>query len=246
LDAAKKEHDTVREKSSILSQQAVLGNQVVKARSRAEASERQYATLCGLGKTKLQGWTETELSFCVPGPCPGACLSITFNLTNPSEVICVACIKPSLFSRYKGRPLRSVSSYFEARYRVLCEELSREKLASPRGIGAVLRKVEWIVGRTEQTARELAMLQRRYTTKLSSSDGQTSSLEVEFSYQKSTKVVVSFDVSEAYPFSPVNVGMHVYNGEVDLDGLRALLIKNAKPGFGYLSRTCDVIAAFLH
>jgi hypothetical protein len=72
-------------------------------------------------------------------------------------------------------------------------------------------------------------------------------VHVAFSDGKDNDVLVtSFDLNSSYPFGPLNVSFDLKEDEgLDLRYFQRQLMKNAKPGFGYLSRACDVISAAL-
>ena len=73
-------------------------------------------------------------------------------------------------------------------------------------------------------------------------------LTIDFtSRTRAAKLRVCFDIRDSYPFSPMDVCMDAMIGHdcVDVDALGRQLMKNATPGFAYLSRACDVIVAYL-
>jgi hypothetical protein len=69
-------------------------------------------------------------------------------------------------------------------------------------------------------------------------------VSVDFEGQ-SAKVVVDFKIELSYPSLPLEARMSLVQGSIDLDAVRKALVKNAKPGFGNLSRACDIIAAII-
>lgn len=137
-------------------------------------------------------------------------------------------------------------TFLEQQAASLCAMTCNEQLDSPLEIGPFLRRLEWLLGRMEYTASELAMIQHRYKATLSCGSSSPPRLEVEFPSSAGTaKLLATFELSDAYPFSPLSVCLDTFEAQVDAQAIQKLLIKNAKPGFGYLSRTCDVIAAYL-
>lgn len=202
-----------------------------------------------MGKLRPGLLHENELRFTFVGPCPAACIELAFNVDRGGEVTCRATNQPKLLSKEgRGKIPKSISSFFESRVSLLCSLASSERIDSALHIGSSLRRIEWEMCRIEQTGSELAMIQRRYRGQLifgSTSDSNPIFLEVEFTGTGKAELVATFELSPAYPFSPVNVELDVLEGEVDMEGIRKVLITNAKPGYGYLSRTCDMIAAIL-
>lgn len=208
----------------------------------------KWNTLKGLNVWMARTMTSTEMTFSYIGPCPKACVTVSFALSGTSSAPCMASVDPLAFPKHKSRnggKLKSVMPLLVSRTSLLCEKMSHEKV-DPTQIGAFLRRNGWDLCRIELTASELALLQRRYRATLSSNlsgEGHTYVLEVDFqSRTTSRKIRGSFIISEAYPFDALNTQLDLLEGETLLDELQQLLVKNAKPGFGYLSRTCDVIS----
>jgi hypothetical protein len=137
----------------------------------------------------------------------------------------------------------------QANIAMLIDSVNNKILASGRSIGEMLQRLEMLHGRLEMTANELFALQKRYGTMLEvDAVGSKSDflLSVNFtSLRGSMAMQATFELNTLYPFAPLNVSLDDRGGKVDVDLLRRQLVKNAKPGFGYLSRTCDTISAFL-
>jgi len=251
LQSAKSEQQVVISMVDAIDQHSTILVDHEKCHPVAAASERYWVTLKGLNKWKPMILEESELSFRFIGPCPKTCVRISFMLSEIGPISCKARVEPGFFPQEKSRVakhFKPVSAFLEKRTNFICSNASKEQLERPELVGDFLRRLTWTLGRLEHTASEVAMLMRRYKAVLLSPgkvNGSTA-MEVDFSSQTaSARVVASFVLSDAYPFAPLDVCLDVIEGEVDVEGMRKLLIKNAKPGFGYLSRTCDVIAAFL-
>ena len=217
----------------------------------AEAVARNFVSTKGLHKWQPVKLSETELSFQFVGPTPQSSIEVSFQRSSKG-MVCTARVDPHIFHSEEPRMFtrfRSVSGFLETRTASLTREIVGSAIASAIQIGECLQFIELQLGRLVQTAAELTMLYRRYNAILTPSQIPNSSnfqVEVDFNSQNSSaKLSATFELSEAYPFAPLNVRLDTMEGEVDVDGLRKVLIKNAKPGFGYLSRTCDVITAFL-
>ena len=67
-------------------------------------------------------------------------------------------------------------------------------------------------------------------------------LRVNFVFARG-KVEAFFELPGTYPFSLMDVELDVSEGDIDVDDIKANIVKTAKPGYGYLIRVCDVIAA---
>ena len=227
-------------------QYSTLADRLALAEGTARCSERDYSTICGLGKLRLLSLQQSEVSFYFAAPVPSACILIKFKASDSNSLVCEATLDENIASRCTGRPTKWAASFYNSRIQELCANSSLQSVANPCDMWDSLRQFEWTIGRIEDTAAELTMLQRRYKAALSCANDLVK-LDVEFtSSRELAKVVATFEITEAYPFSPVHMGFDVYDGDVDLGTLREIVITNAKPGYGYLSRTCDVIAAFLH
>jgi hypothetical protein len=249
LESATTEHQLVVDITESASRHSLLSSEHDKLRLAAESSERKWATLQGLGKWKPATLNESQLSFKFVGPCPSASVVVEFQLYGSAPVQCKARIDPTVFPRDKSQKsvhIKSVASFLEVRTCATCALVSLERLENPVFIGAYLHRLAWMLGRLETTALELTMLQRRYKAVLTNTGKSNFQLEVDFASRSGlAQLRATFELAEAYPFSPVGVCLDVFEGQVDVEGMRKLLIKNAKPGFGYLSRTCDVISAFV-
>ena len=142
--------------------------------------------------------------------------------------------------KYSG----TISSFLETSMGYLSSVSQSNQLHDASAIGRNVQKQSWQIGRLDLAARELYVLQRRYNAKLERTGRNSFSLLVDFE-SGSTKVAVDFGVDTAYPSFPVEVRMDLISGETDLAALQKSLVKNAKPGFGSLSRACDIVESFL-
>jgi len=97
------------------------------------------------------------------------------------------------------------------------------------------------MGRVEIVGKELSKVINRYKGRLQQSKADYQ-LSIQFfdSGENAHKIKANFEIRNSYPFDLLPFALE---GEGDLDTLRRQLIKNCKPGFGYLSRMCDIISA---
>lgn len=246
LDAALDEHALVQgivkaSETLTLTTQALENAKVL-----ASDNELQYSNVLGLGRFTPANMNDSELSFHYLGQNPASCVAVSFAILS-TRVLCQVKPCPEIFSKCaSGRPTKADAQYLKVAIADLCSGAARQIISSPTEIGSMLQLLEWKIGRLEQTAVELAMLRRRYNAQLQrpSSAGNYVQLEVEF-VGKSNKLLAYFEISPSYPFSAVSIGMDLLEGTVDMEDIQKQLIKHAKPGFGYLSRTCDVVAAYV-
>jgi len=250
LESATKEDQMISAVTAAISENRSLTNNVREMETVAESMEQGYITQNGISRWEPSRLDEQELSFHYIGPCPKACIAVAFPMSNPSSVTCSATVQPKLFrgsgAQSSKFPL-AVTGFLQRQATIICQSNNKIRLCSPKLIGQFLQQLEWQLGRTERTASELAALIRRYRAVLQlSDDSSTVQLEVEFAGRNgSSKLRAVFDITDNYPFAPLNVCLDTFGEKVDVECMRKLLIKNAKPGFGYLSRTCAVVEAYI-
>ena len=252
LIAANEEHHSLMGATGSVSAHTTLSEKMKAIQPTAESVSRKFTSTKGLYKWIPVNLTENKLSFRFVGASPESSIELSFRPSGVGPVSCKAVVDPQIFRAHSSivsSRFRTVSAYLRSRASAMCDKLSSQSVASPHRIGDILRQFELQHGRLEHTASELAMLHRRYNAILAPSQIPGSSnfqVEVDFSSSSSSaKLSAAFELTESYPFTPLDVRLDTFEGKVDVEGLRRLLIKNSKPGFGYLSRTCDVITAFL-
>ena len=110
----------------------------------------------------------------------------------------------------------------------------------------IVLNVGSFVSRLQLIGKEITKLLRRFAGKFSWSEStQVMHLNLLFVHSKNTlkhEIVACFHINLSYPYTPIEVDL---TGGVNTGELEQLLVKNAKPGIGYLTRSCDVISAFL-
>jgi len=182
-------------------------------------------------------------------------LLLKFHLADPSQISYSTSLIPSNDKRarikkatrlYKCGP--GVVPYVKSHLESLCKRTSGEKLASQGDIAPVLQRVELELCRLETTTREITSLQGRFRAKFEREKdggcGEDFNLSLALvGHDGELAVSASFLVSRSYPFGPMETSITPTKGGMNLDSLRRQLIKTAKPGFGYLTRTIDVIRA---
>lgn len=248
-ESAAKEEQVLSGVTTAVSENITLTNSLKEEEPAAESMEQGFVTLKGITKWKPAVLNEQELSFHYIGPAPKACMTVSFQISPSKSVKCTASVQPKLFHQHRARGSKrspTMPSFLQRQVAAFCHSIEQQQLDSPKQIGSFLRQLEWQLGRMEHTASELATLIRRYQAVLQlSDDSSTVQLEVEFAGGSgSKKLRAIFDITDAYPYAPLNVCLDTFEEKVDVESMRKLLLKNAKPGFGYLSRTFDVIAAY--
>lgn len=136
-----------------------------------------------------------------------------------------------------------ISAFLASRVESLLRSIDTMKLGPATESGNQIQNFMWQLGRHEATAEEIYRLQRRFGARLTGENGKYF-LSMHFE-SKSAKLGVTFELAELYPTVPLEVRMDVLRGSADLAYLRRALTRNAKPGYGHLSKACNIISAFV-
>ena len=235
-----------------ISDYLALSEQVKPSTGLAESLQHRFLTLNGMHCWSPFVIDEANIVVGFVGASPKTCMRVCFSFAKSGEVTCQASVDPSFFKQRRGKKLKLtplISEFVVANIDTIVESVNMTKLARGSDIVGFLEQLEMLHGRLEITASELFGLQKRYGTLLEADPvGRKSDflLSVDFqSLTDSTALRATFELNSSYPFSPLNVSLDDREGKVDVDSMKRQLVKNAKPGFGYLSRTCDTISAFL-
>ena len=115
-------------------------------------------------------------------------------------------------------------------------------------VDGLLSIVSICSGRNAVSTAEFSLMLKRYTAEVTGSEAGSIFLHanVEVSGTETKSIAAEFRISPSYPFSPIDVFLECRQGSVDVGRLQRVLVKNAKPGFGYLSRTMEFVSAALH
>lgn len=144
------------------------------------------------------------------------------------------------YSKYSS----GILSYFEDKISFLRRELAMMDLESSSLVCHMVHYIDWYISRIEMTGKELSILENRFKGKVYMQNEKDGShyLEMQFNKESGDEFIVGcFEICDSYPFAGLDVTI---KGNVDVEALERHLSKNSKPGFGYLSRTCDVFSVF--
>jgi hypothetical protein len=232
-----------------------LSEKVKPSRALAESLQHRFLTLKGMHSWSPLVIDETTIVVGFIGASSKTCIKVGFSFDKTGSVTCQASVEPSFFKQRRGKKLKLtplITEYVVANIGVLVESINKTKLKHGSDIVGFLQQLEMLHGRLETTASELFGLYKRYNGGiLMEADpvgGKTDFLlSVDFTSlsDDSTALRATFELNSSYPFAPLNISLDDQEGKVDVDSMRRQLVKSAKPGFGYLSRTCDTVAAFL-
>ena len=228
-----------------------------------EASKEMDVLRCDLGRDKLfaqknlesiasiegvQSWRlvsadERNIAVEFVGSVPEASIRLDFSVSSSGLVTCNTSTLSEMESEKKqSRYTSNVKSFFKEKACALQETLLDSSLKSPSEICSVIHHVEWYLGRLDIVGKELSMLEVRYNGKLKKLHG-SDKYHLELSIPNKARgaiIETNFEFGDSYPFA-MDADI---SGDANMVSLENHLIKSAKPGFGYMSRSCDVIGAF--
>mmetsp|Transcript_38510 Transcript_38510/g.46472 ORF Transcript_38510/g.46472 Transcript_38510/m.46472 type:complete len:1869 (+) Transcript_38510:129-5735(+) len=181
---------------------------------------------------------------------------VSFHLHSSGAVHCSAVLKPTIGSACINRSglsdkSKGIQCFIQKKMATLRNTICGQNIASHYEINTALQMFNWKVGRFEITANEicsLQCLQSRYDITLQPGHDDSFNLKVKFMDQnRIPKLQASFDLDDSYPNSPLDMCLEPLLGETDvsIDSLSRYLLKNARPGCGYLTKICDMISVFL-
>jgi hypothetical protein len=222
-------------RTSSRKEMSLVGSQAAFARARSEY-------LNGMLR-----WNPVQLNstlhFKLCGSYPESSVSLTFKLRQGGlPVSCRSKVDPTAYRQRAGVPPKlsqTAASCLKKCVGEILQKYTTAPIQCRTEIGPLLSLLDLRFGRLEHLAAELSDLETRYPANISFSSAQLS-FEVEFS-----KCVATFEVKATYPFEPTTVRIDVLEGKVDERKLKRHLIKQVKPGYGYLTRLCDCMEKHL-
>ena len=137
----------------------------------------------------------------------------------------------------------SYDRFYYHRVSHMVEKLNKRTLSGPDEIRATIEYVSWYLYRVEIIWNEFSQLQSRHKVRIEINAPKGVLLHVQLgSKTKEKNVSAIFGVGFAYPFCMLDFEL---KGNVNITTLERHLRQKSKPGFGYISKTCDLISAFL-
>lgn len=245
LDELKQEELAAQKTRLDLQDLAFLAKERKALSSEAAPTQKSYLSLKGLHSWCPISVCESTLSFRCNGQSSHTSNIITYELRKSGVKARVSSDKSAITAGMQHPPKSSPSV---ASFLAFCVEkqthtIQEQSLTSASHVGENMQNYMWIMGRMDQTAIEMQSLRRRYKTKFIHK-GDSYVFSVEFR-NHSAKINVDFEVDHHYPSLPLEVRLDLMEGTMDLESIRRALQKNAKPGFGNLSRACGIVAAFI-
>ncbi len=197
----------------------------------------------GVHSWKLLRADESNVAIEFLGSAPELCFRVNFSVSASGKVDCKTTNAIQNGNRKMNRIqfTPSVRSFFVDKVDVLRKDLSLSQLNVSSDIVEVVQRTEWFLGRLDIIGKEISMLEIRYNGSLKRVESSAlHALNLSIDNKPTGKTVeTTFEIGDWYPFV-LDVDV---SGDVDTLSIENHLTQNAKPGFGYLSRTCDIIAA---
>ena len=216
-------------------------------RATAESSQKYFVSLNGLHSWSMRTMSESDLEFITIGSCPQTCLKLSYEGVESGKA------QKNLSSKVDSSHTRAkslyvyhgpVSGFLDTSSKRLMDTAQQGSAKGHIQISEHLQKQTWLAGRLDLIAKEFQVVQRRYNGTLHRKSADLFSFSVEFENENST-VVADFRIESTYPSFPVEVRLDLISGVQDLGIIEKSLVKNANPGFGSLSRACDIIQSII-
>lgn len=214
-------------------------------KARAQNALETLNSVEGLQSWKLVSAQDTSIivEFACQDSVPEMGFRLEFFLFDSGKVVCkTSDASSSRGSDKKPRFTSSVKNFLIQRTQGLRKKLEATKLDSAAEISSAVVETEWYLERLWAIGKEISTLELRQSGKLAKSP-ETNGYEfiLSKSNAKGEKIEALFEIGESYPFV-LNINL---SGEIaNMDSLESHLVKNAKPGFGYLTRSVDGIESF--
>ena len=260
LDLIEKENDILSKIEDQLNIYAMLKTKERKEYKRANRARWMFRTFermrCWVVKhsNPLLANQQMELHFL--GQFKESCAVLIIPLISPHVVSCK--VNPSIYKHsfrknfalkwtapLKNFVMNSMSS--------ICNQIDNTRIetsAERRLKSEVQRQVifwESSLCRIENAAQELSNVLNRYDATLQLEHNKSSML-INFNHQtrsKSRKLKAQFWINEHYPYCFMEMNIESLTDGINIDYLVRLLNARIKPGYRYLSRTCELIDSFL-
>lgn len=223
-------------------------------RLEAESAEKKWIMMKRISVGDLFEANQQRTSLSYTGTCSESCATISFFSNNTGDLVCESSRRHSFDNNAYGSQIAAL--FWQAHNEVLCAAMTVSSKPKVSILRRLLRSNACTRCRLEAICYELKMLHRRYGATLEAIHGQNGfksfMIHVRFSRYGSQLVLLSsFEINNAYPFGSLNAQMKLVNGaesstshKTRLDTFQEVIAKNARPGFGYLSRTVAVLSAY--
>lgn len=221
-------------------------------------AEKKWTMTKQISLWDLSEVNQQQTTLAYVGPCLESCASVTFYINSSGDLVSESDISSSLYNWRGSMYPATVAKYCLAQNAALCSAMAFSGKQKTSVMKRILRSNAWTRCRLEAICSELRVLHRRYNasieTKTSKNEDKSFVVYVRLSrFGSHVELLASFELTSAYPFGSLNTQVKQLDakinprkGDIDLERLNEVLAKNARPGFGYLSRTIAVLSAFYY
>ncbi len=235
--------------AGIIEESRSLQSKIEKSRSVAEALWEKTKILEGTNNWKLTRFDESVISIEFKGNVQELSFCTIFKKTSSGLINCETHemtlrvpTKPTSKYQKNLKYTPKILAFFADKVEILRLNLEKKNLKSIGDVRETVQFIEWSLERLDLIGKELSVLEQRHSGKLKRiGNSYDFGLSMK-SRSKGRDLQVNFRIDDSYPFSVLSINLF---GDLNTDSLKRYLARNDKPGFGYLSRTCDMIAAFL-
>lgn len=211
----------------------------------AKSAQKSLLSLRGLHSWSMGTVSLNDMEFFTIGSCSQTNLKVLYDGASFDKAQKVLSSKVD--SDCVTRPMYvyhgAVSVFLDSSIKRLMQTSQWNSQERPIRMSEHLQNYSWLIGRLDLLAKEFQVVQHRYNGKLrrTNRDKEEFSFLVEFE-NVGSKIVVEFEIEPImYPSFPVKVHLDLISGQADMVELRTNLRKNAKPGFGSITRACDIV-----
>lgn len=248
LNESMKQRDHIDFFLSAFDEKSRLIPELIENTSFAQKNFERFQTLEGLHSWKLQKMSESFLSIRYEGYVEQLSVIVKFETLASTSIrvnVLGSCASAGSTQQvfFRANQLTSnVLAFYSYKVNELSRMLSGLVLKEKSDISGVVQGIECYLSRLEIIGKEISRLELRYGGRFQLIDGvYRLSVSILNKFWRK-KIYAHFDVSDAYPFAALNMNI---DGDFDIDyGLERQLLRSACPGYGYLTRTCDMIGAF--
>merc|ERR1712238_120285 len=208
-------------------------------RAAAESAQKSLLSLRGLHSWSMGTVSGINMEFVTLGSCSQTHLKLLYEGAKSNKLQTILTSKVNS-NREKTKSLYEyhgpISVFIDSSIKRLIHTAERSSLGGSIRISEHLQNYSWLIGQLDLIAKEFQVVRRRYNGKLR----RTERDEDTFSF------LVEFEIEPMmYPSFPVEVHLDLISGELDINKLRRNLRKNAKAGFGSITKACDIVQSII-
>ena len=235
---------------SALEKQRQLSTELRSIRDNAERSREKLVSIEGLLLWDIKNIDNSNMNITCQTIVPGVKLLLHFEKSDVSRFRCNAYLEKveskqsfKTLSKYQLSP--GIKDFWSTQMNSFCDEIKMADLTSMVDIKENLNILEWKIGRLNDVVRELKWMEKTHLSEVIIKN-KVFLVSLQISNNETTKRLgLEFEIKTSYPFTPMDITFNDLLGKIDIDSLKRQLLKTAKPGFGYMSRTCGIISAYL-